>query len=100
MLRQRVFSFGLLATDVAAPDKVAREVDGLDVVLHVHLPSVAEAATRALVAGLYTVDVLEQVLVTVDERRVEACTESPSERQRTSVDLRQQNQLRNLFIVA
>lgn len=79
---------------------MAGEVYGLNVVLHVHLPPVAEAATCALVAGLYTVDILEEILVTMDERGVEACTELPSERQRTSVDFQHESELRNSFIVA
>jgi len=53
----------LLPTDVTVPEKMAGEVDALEVVLHVHLPPVAEPTTGALVAALRPNHKLKQVFI-------------------------------------
>ena len=63
MLRQSVSSLGLLATDIAVPDKMSWKVDTLQVVLNVHLPTVAEPSAGTLVAALRANNILQQVLV-------------------------------------
>ena len=63
MLRQPVSSLGLLATEIAVPYKVPGKVDTLQVVLNVHLPTVAEPSAGTLVAALRANNILQQVLV-------------------------------------
>ena len=63
MLRQSVSSFGLLPAEIAVPDKVSGKVDTLQVVLNVHLPTVAEPSTGTLVAALCANNILQEVLV-------------------------------------
>ena len=52
VLWKPISSFGLLSTDVAVPEKMSRKVDRFEVVLHVHLPTVAEPTTWALISSL------------------------------------------------
>ena len=53
----------MLPTDVTVPEEMAGEVDALEVVLHVHLPPVAEPTTRALIAALRSNHILKQVFI-------------------------------------
>ena len=63
MLRKPISSLGLLPTDVTVPEKMAGEVNALEVVLHVHLPPVAEPTTGTLVAALRPNHKLKQVFI-------------------------------------
>ena len=63
VLRKSISSFGLLSTDVAVPEEVSGKMNALEVVLHVHLPSVAEPTTRALIAALRSNHILKQVFI-------------------------------------
>ena len=63
MLRQPVPGLGLLATEIAVPDKVPGKVDTLQVVLNVHLPTVAEPSAGTLVTALRPNNILQQILV-------------------------------------
>ena len=63
MLRQPVPGLGLLPAEIAVPDKVSGKVDTLQVVLNVHLPTVAEPSAGTLVAALRPNNILQQVLV-------------------------------------
>ena len=63
VLRKSISSFGLLSTDVTVPEKVAGEVNALEVVLHVHLPTVTEPTTRALIAALCANHILKEVFI-------------------------------------
>ena len=63
MLRQPVPGLGLLPTEIAVPDKVSGKVDTLQVVLNIHLPTVAEPSAGTLVAALRPNNILQEVLV-------------------------------------
>ena len=63
VLRKSISSFGLLSTDVAVPEEVSGEVNALEMVLHVHLPTMAEPTTRALIAALRANDILKEVFI-------------------------------------
>lgn len=63
MLRKPISGLGLLPADVTVPEEMAGEVDALEVVLHVHLPPVAEPTTRALIATLRSNHILKQVFI-------------------------------------
>ena len=58
MLRQPVPGLGLLATEITVPYKVSGKVDTLQVVLNVHLPTVAEPPAGTLVAALHPNNIL------------------------------------------
>ena len=74
VLRKSISSFGLLPTDVAVPEEVSRKVNALEVVLHVHLPTMAEPTTRALIAALCANDILKEVFIASHKWGVKACT--------------------------
>ena len=74
VLRKPIPSLGLLSTDVTVPQEMAGKVDALKVVLHVHLPTVAESTTRALVAALRANHILEQVFIASHKSGVKSCT--------------------------
>ena len=63
VLRKPISSLGLLSTDVTVPEKMAGKVDALQMILYVHLPTMAESTTRALVAALRANHILEQVFI-------------------------------------
>jgi len=63
VLRQSISRLGLLPAEIAVPDKVSGKVDTLQVVLNVHLPTVAEPSAGTLVAALRANNILQQVLV-------------------------------------
>ena len=63
VLRKPISSLGLLPTDVAVPEKMSGKMNTFEVVLHVHLPSVAEPTTRALIATLRPNHILEKVFI-------------------------------------
>ena len=63
VLRQSVSSLGLLPAEIAVPDKVSGKVDTLQVVLNVHLPTVAEPSAGTLVTALRANNILQQDLV-------------------------------------
>lgn len=71
MLGQYVSCFCLVATDVAVPLEVPWEVDALYVVLHIHLPLVAEGAAAADIAALHLHHILHQVVIAADQGGVE-----------------------------
>ena len=62
-VRKPISSLGLLPTDVAVPEKMSGKMNTFEVVLHVHLPSVAEPTTRALIATLRPNHILEKVFI-------------------------------------
>ena len=63
VLRKPISSLGLLPADVAVPEKMSGKMNAFKVILHVHLPTVAESTTRALIATLGPNHVLEQVFI-------------------------------------
>ena len=71
VLGQNVFCFCLVATDVTVPLEVSGEVDALHMVLHVHLPLVAEGATAADIAALHLHHILHQVVIAAHQGGVE-----------------------------
>ena len=73
VLRQTIFGLGRLAANITVPYEMSREVNGLQVVLHVPLPPVLEATTDTLVTLLRANHVLKQVLIACHGRGIEAC---------------------------
>ena len=67
VLRKPISSLGLFSTDVAVPEEMAGKVNALEVVLHVHLPPMAEPATRALIATFCANHILKQVFIATHE---------------------------------
>ena len=63
VLGQDVSGLGLLATHLAVPGEVTGEVDGLHVVLHVHLPLVGERAAAAGVSAAGLDDILHEIVI-------------------------------------
>lgn len=70
MLCQDILRLGLFTADITVPLEVPGEVDGLHVVLDVHLPLVLKGTTAASVAPVCLRDEEHQVVIRPNQGRV------------------------------
>ena len=70
MLCQDILRLGLFTADITVPLEVPGEVDGLHVVLDVHLPLVLKASAAASVAPVCLRDEEHQVVIRPNQGRV------------------------------